>query len=675
MGDGKYQHPVALHWDQGPEKLKPLKNKLQLYFGSKSKSDGGECEIRETDCSRGYVLIYYKEEGARDRVLQRKTHHLKLPNGTTLQLIVRLPEDGQSTQSSAPSEDAKTPPPTQEDPADHKVHQIPGEEEKPTREDDEVTLDPPSSQVLIENIQDSCTPEMLNLLVENTSEKNEEMDFHVEMIPEIRSAVVTFTSENDIPDFIGRFSGIPRVKQQKLRAKCLENTRSVRVEGLPANTSEDFLGLYFESAKHGGGPIEEIEMLPEEGAAIITFSSAEVVKTVLTKQHKFHNSVLSVYPYYPSIGQWLYGKKETHIMTPRPVECPICAQMLEFIFNNEEIKQSIEKQMTDHYCDVKWPKPGDPQPLMTLSFPSNLSSHLRTLSKIAPTWRNKVQAKFSLLLSKYKVIEYDLKPPVWEAIRTKVSSSSYDGVLIKPDIAAEKAFIVGILEDVEKIEPIFKKLVEETTRQLSRVEDEVPLEPEAYKLMLAHGLEKSIKEDSPHVKISYDRATKSMKLYGPKDEVVTAKCDILNTRQGLRSKSVHRDPRIIQFLIAVDNEEMSRNLLQNIKAMFQVEDNAVMVFGYSDKDLKNAEETLEKELACKRLSVEDESVTRSPDWGRLKSFLNEKCNADRIKVSIEELNVGDGNEVVITGLSSSVEEAYRQIRDFVEKNTDIDFYR
>ncbi|XP_073490609.1 protein mono-ADP-ribosyltransferase PARP14-like [Aquarana catesbeiana] len=669
MGDSKYQHPVALHWDQGPEKLKPLKNKLQLYFGSKGKSDGGECEIRDTDCTRGYVLIYYKEEAARDRVLQRKTHHLKLPNGTTLQLIVRLPEDGQSTQSSAPLEDAKTPPSTQEDPADHKVHQSPGEEEKPTRKDDEVTLDPPSSQVLIENIQDRFSPEMLNLLVENISGKNEDIDFHVERIPEIQSAVVTFTSKKDIPDFIERFSGSPRAKQQNLRVKCLENTRSVRLEGLPANTSEDFLELYLESTKHGGGPIEKKEMLPEEGAAIITFSSPEVVKTFLTKPHTFHNSVLSVYPYYPSIGQWLYGKKNNDIMTPGPVECPICAQILEFIFNNEEIKQSIEKQMTDHYCEVKWPKPGDPKPLITLSFPSNLSAHLRTLSKIAPTWSNKVQAEFSPLMSKYKVLEYDLKPLVWEDIREKVSSSPYDGVLIKPDLAAEKAFIVGISEDVEKIEPIFKKLVEETTRQLCTVEDKVPLEPAAWKIMLAHDLEKSVKEDSPHVKISYDGATTSVKLYGPKDEVLTAKREIINTRQDLKSKSINRDPSIIQFLMAVDNEQMSRNLFHNIKAMFQVEDNAVMLVGYTDKDLNNAEEILEKEMVCKRVALEDKNVTQSPEWGNLKSFLNEMYNADGMKVSIEELPGKKGNEVVITGLSSSVEEAYRQIQDFVGKNT------
>ncbi|CAH2331142.1 poly [ADP-ribose] polymerase 14-like, partial [Pelobates cultripes] len=61
MGDG-YQFPVALQWDLGPEKLKQMKNKLMVYFGSKKKSNGGECEIKGMECTQGYVLIYFNQE-------------------------------------------------------------------------------------------------------------------------------------------------------------------------------------------------------------------------------------------------------------------------------------------------------------------------------------------------------------------------------------------------------------------------------------------------------------------------------------------------------------------------------------------------------------------------------------------------------------------------------------
>ncbi|XP_077305873.1 protein mono-ADP-ribosyltransferase PARP14-like [Lithobates pipiens] len=662
MGDSKYLHPVALTWSQGPQKLKKLRNKLQLYFGSKSKSDGGECEIRDTDCTQGYILIHYKEETARDRVLQRKTHELKLPDGTTLQLEVRLPEDIQSTETSpAPRDEAG-------DCKTKKSQKLPG---KPTPErcPPEVSPSRLSSLVLIENIPDSCTSEILNLLVENISDRSVDVDFYIERIPEIQSAVITFTCDIDIADFIGKFSGSPRVKQQKITAKSLEETRSVRVEGIPRNTPEDMVTLYLESARNGGGSVEDLKMLSDEGAALVTFQQAGVLKTVMTKQHMLNNKKISVYPYYPSIGHCLYGKDGPHIEMPDSVEIPICPHILAFILKDGQIKLNVEKEMANVSCDITWPNVDHPTPAMKLSLSRNLSSHLRTLAKIVPTWSDNIHRKFNAFISKYKATECDLKPPVWEAIKEK--SSSYDGVLIKPDLVAEKAFIVGISEDVQKIEPIFRKQVEETTRQLSRVEDEVLLEPEAYKLMLEQGLEESILEDSPHVKISYDGTSKAVKLYGPRDEVLTTKCEILNIKQGLNYKFIHLDPHLIKFLKEVDNEELSSSLLMknNIKATFQVKDNAVMLTGYSDEDLRNGEEAMKKELVCKRISVEDKSVTQIPEWRNLKSFLKEMFNADGIVVSIEEFPMKDGAEVVITGLSSPAEETYEQIHDFVGKNT------
>ncbi|XP_073490603.1 protein mono-ADP-ribosyltransferase PARP14-like [Aquarana catesbeiana] len=663
MGDSKYLHAVALTWSQGPQNMKKLKNKLQLYFGSKSKSDGGECEIRDTDCNRVYVLIYYKEETARDRVLQRKTHELKLPDGTTLQLEVRLPEDIQSTETSPPPQDeagqaCKT----------EKRQNLPG---KPTPEKEEVSPSRSSSPVLIENVQDSCPSAILNLLVENISDRSMATDFYIERIPEIQSAVITFTCDIDIADFIRKFSRSPRAKRQKIIVKSLEESSSVRVEGIPPSTPEEMVTLYFESARNGGGSVEDMEMLSDEGAALVTFHQAGVLKTVMTKRHVLNNKTISVYPYYPSIGHCLYGRDGPRIKIPDSVEIPISPHILAFILKDEQIKLNVEQAMADVSCDITWPNVDHPTPVIKLSLPNTLTSHLRTLAKIVPTWSDNVHKKFKLFISKYKAAECDLKPPVWEAIKEKMSSSSYDGVLIKPDLGAEKAFIVGISEDVKKIESKFRKLVEETTRQLSRVEDEVSVEPEAYKLMLAHGLEKSILEESPHVKISYDGTSETVILYGPRDDVLTANREILNIKQGLNYKFIHLDPHIIQFLKAVDNGELSCSLLMknNIKADFQVKDNAVILTGYSDKDLRNGEEAVKKELVCKRISVEDKSVTQSPEWGNLKSFLKEIFNVDGMTVAIEEFPVRDGAEVVITGLSLPAEETYQQILDFMEGNT------
>ncbi|XP_073408013.1 protein mono-ADP-ribosyltransferase PARP14-like isoform X2 [Dendrobates tinctorius] len=91
MGDSSYRFPLSVQWDEGPDRLQQLKNKLRLHFQSKKKSNGGECEIREEDGSRGYILIHFREEEVRDNVLRKEDHKLKITDGKTINLRVNLP--------------------------------------------------------------------------------------------------------------------------------------------------------------------------------------------------------------------------------------------------------------------------------------------------------------------------------------------------------------------------------------------------------------------------------------------------------------------------------------------------------------------------------------------------------------------------------------------------------
>ncbi|CAI9610827.1 unnamed protein product, partial [Staurois parvus] len=111
--------------------------------------------------------------------------------------------------------------------------------------------------------------------------KVEDADFYVEIIPEIQSAVVTFTCDIDIQRFIRTFSCNIRAIHNKLTARPLEEYQSVRVENVPENTLEIHLAAFFENQKQGGGRVEDIVMLPEERAAMITFHDTADVKRVL----------------------------------------------------------------------------------------------------------------------------------------------------------------------------------------------------------------------------------------------------------------------------------------------------------------------------------------------------------------------------------------------------------
>ncbi|XP_075685112.1 protein mono-ADP-ribosyltransferase PARP14-like [Rhinoderma darwinii] len=654
MGDGPYQFPVALKWDEGPDSLKQVKNKLLLHFQSKNKSNGGECQIRDLDCSRGYILIHFKDEGVRDQVLQNNNHELKLTQGKKLSLRLTLPKSTQAEPQPNPSVDTGL--------TTAAIGAQGG------------SLDTTSSLVLIENVPDSCPPDVLNPLVENISDKNVDKDFYVEPIPELNSAVITFTCDTDIHDFIKNFSRSLRVNQLKLKAKPLEETTSIRVENLPRNTSEQHVTCYFESPKHGGKKVQETVMLPEEGAALLKFCDAEAVKMILRKEHVFNKTAISVYPYYPILNIHLYGKSEARVTLPGPIEFNISPYILEHIQNNDQIKLSIDGKMEDKYCKIKWPSPDCQNPAIKLEISQTLSTNLRTMAKVAHMWTEQVSTEFSLIISRYKVIDCKTNPSAWEDIKEQISTPAYDRLLIKPNADAETVFLAGTMKDVNKIEQTFRKLVEEITKKADRNSQVTtmtePMTAALYQIICSSGQEKKILSAVPELKMEYDPSTHNVRLTGLRDEVLQAKCEILHVKQQLKSKPVPLNPHVLQFLMFADNDEVSCLLFirHKINALMRIEENAVQLTGYSKKDLTDAEEQISRELICQRIPVEDKNILQSPEWRSLQSHLHDSLNSETCTVIIQEFPPGAENDVVVAGLSSNVHKGYQQMRDFVNNN-------
>ncbi|NXA09451.1 PAR14 polymerase, partial [Sapayoa aenigma] len=126
-----------------------------------------------------------------------------------------------------------------------------------------------SASVVFENIQ-KCSPKCLHLLLENISGLTVD-DFTVEVIPEINVAVATFIKSIDTEKFVKKCSQHKRVKEFKMTVRLLELTQTIKAENLPDNISSDYITVYFESVRSGGGPVSDVQLFPEDNSAIITF--------------------------------------------------------------------------------------------------------------------------------------------------------------------------------------------------------------------------------------------------------------------------------------------------------------------------------------------------------------------------------------------------------------------
>ncbi|NWV12309.1 PAR14 polymerase, partial [Ptilonorhynchus violaceus] len=523
-----------------------------------------------------------------------------------------------------------------------------------------------STAVVLENVKEMMKDCMLIMLVENISGLSEDGgDFSVEMIPELCAAVVTFTVNTDTEEFAKKLNQNHRAKNQNITAWCLERTKSVRAENIPPNTPSDYITIYFESKKHGGAQVVDVQQLPDEDAAIITFREHKEVTNVLAKKHSLNKTPISVYPYYTSLGTALYGKEGPQIKKPDPITLPLDPYIWNYLQRNCSLIEAIDGEMAKCNCVPAWPEPLRADPEVTLHPSTILSERKRSVYQLVKAWKEKVSTAFSHSISKYEAIQCRVSAEVWEAIR---NSFPHDEVLMIPHISKDLHVLVGEKEVVKKVEQKLKLLIEKASREIERekqkTEQIVQVNPGEYGLLQITGLEEKFRTEFPDLQITYDYLQKIINLCGVPEEVYKVKGEILDHMHKMVKKTINIPPLIFQFLEHIDNETLSQSLFlsKQISAFYELGAGDIILKGSAPADLLKAEEQIKKELDYKSITLEDASVLQKEEWQML---TKENCSNEAVTVTQAE------SQVIIAGISEAVAKAFEELSIFIDENTQV----
>uniref|UniRef100_A0A8B9PA28 Poly [ADP-ribose] polymerase n=1 Tax=Apteryx owenii TaxID=8824 RepID=A0A8B9PA28_APTOW len=654
-----------------------LRKKLLCYFQSQKRSGGGECELRAGPAP-GHLLVCFARHDVRQRVLQRQTHELDLGEKGKLKLLVTEPETAAATEEEASEE--KLVPSKENRKCDAEEASQATESFVSSAELQEKSCSmeniaersagtPPS--VALENVQHFNT-KCLCMLLENVSGLTVDDDFRVEMIPEINTAVVTFVKSIDAEEFVKKCEENKRIKKFKITARLLEVTHSIKAENIPASVSTDYITVYFESTRNGGGPVSDVQLLPEEHAAIVTFCNPKDLSTVLEKQHSLEQMPISMHPYYHSLGTALYGEERPSVKMPDPFGVPLDPYIWQFLQRQDKLIQEINQEMALCHCDVKWPQTSCAHPEIMLCPSSSLSEQKKPMIQLSKTWKQEASAELSRIMSRYAAIKCQVNSVDWEEVKARLVK---DVALIVVDASEEMVVIAGsraAVDSAEKeVRECMEKAMKESERQKQSIEISVSVVPGKYAVLHNAGLEENIYKEYPCLKIFYDDTKKTIQLCGLPAEVYKVKADLLEKVLNMPCKSVNIAPHVFQYLQCVDNKTMMSEILftsKKIKAFYELEDNTVVLFGDSSKDLLDAEKQIKTDLDYKCIDLEDSEVIKKEEWRSLVVLLCEKHNYSQKTVIIDE-PVGKENQVIITGFSKAVAEVYENIFDFIDRNT------
>ncbi|XP_013925211.1 PREDICTED: poly [ADP-ribose] polymerase 14 [Thamnophis sirtalis] len=523
-----------------------------------------------------------------------------------------------------------------------------------------------SSLVVLENVPKTTIECMLILLVETVSGLSEEdKDFDVEMVPESNAAVIAFMMPIETDKFIKAFNQYHRVQQQKISARSLEMPKSILVENISPEIPEDYIVIYFESKKHGGGLVLDINYTPLDNSAIITFQESKVVVTILEQKHSLMNVPVSVYPYYESLGSAVYGKERLQIKMPDPFPVSIDPYHWRFLQQNYCLLQEITREMAGHFCEIKWPSElcGNPEIMVHPSH--DLPKRKRSLVKI---WKEDAFTVLTQILSRQKVVKHEINLELWEAIRNSLVK---DDILIITDASKREVVLVGAAGSVTEAEEEMKVLIENVVRKMERerltIEETVSIPACKYAILCNTGLQENIFSAYPELKIIYDASKELITLRGLPAEVFKIKSDILERMSSMVQKPVDIHSNILVFLQHVDNESLSRLLFwtKKINAYYELSETSVLLFGGILQDLHRAEEELKKDLTYQTVALEDCTVTKKNEWLELTEQLYKAYNCSGETIIIQEQE----DKIVIAGYFKEVATAHQKLSDFVDNHT------
>ncbi|XP_067290157.1 protein mono-ADP-ribosyltransferase PARP14-like [Pseudorasbora parva] len=643
-------YPIVVEGDWGAENAKSVKNKLQIHFQSKKKSQGGDCVVQYDKNNSATIL--FKSPDIRDAVLSQKKHIIII-DSQKIELKVYKPSDVEEQAVST----------------GQRVDQAYGYQE-PNESAPQTDLDvkkpQESSAVVLENLPDDITQDVLTLLLENISSLSEK-DFTIELISELRKAVVTFKNPSDAEKFLEKSRTHEKFKKKNLRASALERSTCVRVENLPAeaNNNEMLLELYFEKY---AGPVEEVKTIPSENAAIITFKEEEAKEKVLKQENNICNVPVKIYPYFKSLDTVLYGGNRPHLKLPEPFTVSVHPSIREFLLKKGEIS-SIKKQMSSHFCQINMDKPE-----ALLSPDPALLKQKGVSRRHIDGWSKNACDAFKNILSNYTTSEWPVSHLLWSKVESDVKELVKDQVFTDMDASKGIVTLAGMTHEITGLKTIMEKLLERATNQIEReknsVTEHMEMSPAMYSLFERDGLKSAA---SPHLHIDYNKKINSLVLSGLHTEIIMFKNWVLEKKIQMKQKPLKIDHSVLEFLRSVDCDEMSTDLFisHGITAVYTVENEDVAVIGSTEKALVEAEKRVNTVLTSKDLIIEDQAVLQMPEWQDLMKQLQESFNTSK-KISVFINFSKQRDKVIVTGFREPVMEVSANLGRFIEKHTRIE---
>ncbi|KAJ0005343.1 hypothetical protein NQD34_015237 [Periophthalmus magnuspinnatus] len=479
----------------------------------------------------------------------------------------------------------------------------------------------------------------------------------MEMIPALKSTVVSFKTAQECSEFVERCPQNKTFKSKSMEVRALEPTRQVLLED---TMDEELLRLYFEKE---GAELETVQVQEKHQRMVLTFTNRTDVIRLLQKPHKLQKKQLKLYPFYQSLGRALYGADRPPIRLPAALRHSTDPALLRFFSGRPSVLQNLHSQLKTHWCQAEFK-----QDCVNLSPKPEL---LQQEEQVIGDWTETIRSILSRFLSQFDVFKLNPPPDLWRQSLEKISSllTNQDQVLMVPDESNGILKVVGLKSDTSKLQEqlceSINSLIKRARREKTQVTEPIEVPMSIFKLLSQDGLQQKLLTVYPDLK--FDMRGPCPKITGLIEEIAASKSEIYKKKSDLESQNVEVDTYMLEFLKSGEQEELTNALLTRKHAVLEISGNRIKLSACTRKDVTEAEAFVKSVLVSEYVKAEDSNVLQTIEWQSLVDELENHENKGTNKVQIRT----EDDQAVVSGFKENVITVSQKLECFLNQNAHI----
>lgn len=326
----------------------------------------------------------------------------------------------------------------------------------------------------------------------------------------------------------------------------------------------------------------------------------------------------------------------------------------------------IESQMSQHDCTVQWPRTRTEKPVLRCTVNTSQPEAVFT----ALDWSKRCRSAMKKQLNSFRCGKLDMSSQVWPQLKENMSkwkNAGADELLVHWDDNTSTVFFSGLRSHADRFENqvsmVIADLEDELKKKTQQVTEKYQLKPHQSALLRMKEFAKSNSSAKCTITISKDEAV----FQGEASEAFSMRRNMLKLLSGITPKTLSQKSSV--FSTVLEKEHVKKRIekilmKKNLFATYDVQDQEVNIYSFSDKMATEASKVIRAEVVEKKIPVDPNSLSCQKTSAEWQQFLLDVGKSGKTSTVCHE-----GSSIVVVTVADEMQAVESKVRSFIDRNT------